>query len=66
MDAFFLTCCVRGMEVTRPYTTWQAAQIVAMLATAVAVAGLLVVGVVLHRAWRARMGGPPGEDLTPA
>jgi hypothetical protein len=53
VNAFFLACCVRGMEVTRHYTAWQGTQVVAMLSSAVAVAGLIIVGVVLHRAWRA-------------
>ena len=53
MSAFFLTCCVRGMEVTRHYTAWQGTQVVAMLSSAVAVAGLLIVGGVFHRAWTA-------------
>ena len=53
MSAFFLTCCARGLEVTRHYTTWQGTQVVAMLASAAAVAGLLLVGVVFHRAWGA-------------
>jgi len=54
VDAFFLTCCVRGLEVTRHYTTRQATQVVTMLSSAIAVAGLIIGVALLHSAWRAR------------
>jgi hypothetical protein len=61
VNAFLLTCCVRGMEVTRHYTAWQGTQVVAMLSSAVAVAGLIIVGGVFHRAWRALHVPPAGR-----
>jgi len=53
VGAFLLTCCIRGMEVTRHYTIWQGTQVVMMLASAVAVAGLIV-SVALYRVWTSR------------
>lgn len=42
MTAFFLTCCVRGLEVTRHFTQELGGTIVLMLAFAVLVAGVLL------------------------
>lgn len=43
MAAAFLTCCVRGLEVTRHYTPDLGATVALMLAFAVLVAGLLLI-----------------------
>jgi hypothetical protein len=41
MDAIFLTCCLRGLEVTRHFTPELGLTIALMLAVAVAVGGVL-------------------------
>jgi Mg/Co/Ni transporter MgtE len=43
MSGLFLTCCVRGMEVTRHFTPELGTTVVLMLAFAVVMAGLLLV-----------------------
>ena len=47
MGALFLTCCVRGLEVTRHFTPFLGETIVLMLAGAVVVGGLLLIAVPL-------------------
>jgi hypothetical protein len=54
MSGVFITCCVRGMEVTRHYTNWQASQILLIAAFAMTVAGLLLTVGTLLKAWRGR------------
>lgn len=49
MSGLFLTCCVRGLEVTRHFTPELGQTISLMLAAAVAVGGLLLIGVPLLR-----------------
>jgi hypothetical protein len=50
VGGLFLTCCVRGLEVTRHYTPFLGATITLMVAGAMAVGGLLlIVAPLLHR-----------------
>lgn len=43
MDAAFLTCCLRGLEVTRHYTPALGLTVALMLAFALLVAGALLI-----------------------
>ena len=54
MDAVFLTCCIRGMEVTRHYTPDLGATVALMLAFAVLVAGVVLISSPLLMSRKAR------------